>query len=154
MISAKSEEKPESLPLVDSLNEELKRLRAENKGLRGQNERYKRKVGSLNAKTGGLVQEQAGIKSIEAENESNQAEIPHLAREYERKCIDCGGDNPNFKGAPNVFCDGPDCHGRIPMGHVEASDIVKKEGGIVELPTIKKPCFNCGRDDQAKVFLS
>lgn len=146
-MSTKTEESPDSRDLFTTYREEITKLNQEIKGLKGQNARLKKKQGGNGGVSSTPHQESGVIEGGTSEQGVNQAPISHLARDYEKVCVDCGGENPNFKGAPNVFCNGPECHGRIPMGHVEKEQIVQKEGGI-DLPTIGK-CFNCGKDDQA-----
>jgi hypothetical protein len=85
--------------------------------------------------------------------ESPQAEKPHLARDYEKVCVDCGGENPNFKGKPNVFCGAKGCDGKIPMGYVPPAEMeVLKDGKPHDLPNVGR-CFNCGSDHDAIVVV-
>lgn len=147
-MATKQEEKPESQAIFEPYLQEIKRLQRENKGLKGQNSLLRKKQAPENPKQ----VESGQPESDSSHSEPAQAEPAHLARPWEKVCLDCGGENPNFKGPPNVFCGAKGCDGKIPMGHVELGDIKKLEGGRVEFPGVGK-CFNCGKDDSAKLVL-
>jgi hypothetical protein len=77
----------------------------------------------------------------------------HFARDYERFCTNCEDPNPNYRGEPNVFCNSPSCQGkRIPMGHVERSDLRQREDGKIDAPSIQR-CYSCGSDEDALFIL-
>src|SRR5579863_2897811 len=118
-MATETKESPDSKDLFSSYRDEITRLQQENKGLKGQNARLKKKQGGNGGVSGAQQTNSGENEGGISEPGVNQAPISHLARDYEKVCVDCGGDNPHFKGAPNVFCNGPDCRGRIPMGHVE-----------------------------------
>lgn len=138
-VKVESESKePDSESVVYKLTKEFSRRE---KGYKGQIARLQAELGKSGVKT-------SADGSPGSQTESPQAEKPHLAREHERFCVDCGGENPNFKGSPNVFCGAKGCDGRIPMGHVEPGEVKKLDGGRFEFPNVKA-CSNCGKDDNA-----
>ncbi len=147
-MSTKTDDKPESRDMFTALREEISRLQGENKGLKGQNARLKKKSGGLGGQTS-VPQPYPGENDTDSSQQgANQAANSHLARSYEKVCVDCGGPNEHFVGAPNVFCNGPECKGRIPMGHIDKEKVVKLPDGREDYPGVGK-CFNCGKDDSA-----
>lgn len=143
MASAKIESKGDGSESESVVYKVTKAMERKEKGYKGQIAKLQADLAKAQAKSGHTEGEGS-------QNEPPQATNPHLARDYEKVCVDCGGENPNFKGPPNVFCHSGTCKGRIPMGHVEPSEVKPLEGGGVDLPTIK-PCWNCGSDHDAKV---
>lgn len=126
------------------------------------NDKWEKKERGWKGREAKLVNEIAALKSkgvpkVESEVESSpeQATESHLAHPWEKKCSTCGGENPNYTGPPNVFCNAPGCkdelHGKqMPMGHVDLMQIKKDAEGKIDLPDVK-PCLNCGSDHDAVI---
>ncbi len=84
--------------------------------------------------------------------ESPQVVEKHFAHPWEKKCTTCGGENENYQGPPNVFCQGPECKGKIPMGHIDIEAVrkaPKNPDGTVTVPEVHG-CPNCGSEDFGK----
>jgi len=77
----------------------------------------------------------------------------HFAHPWEQVCSSCGGKHEKYQGPPNVFCYGPECKGKIPVGHVDYQEVIKRmdANGKIDLPELKLPCTNCGSDAFLKV---
>jgi|GEM_PF-2039986 hypothetical protein len=132
----------------ESVEAKLERLDGENKDLRGQIKGIKGQMGLIRAKVGlstvgksaPIVETsptQATTEPAGAETSPKEAVKPEFVRRYEKACPDCGGENQEYR-KPNVFCNGPECKGVIPLGTVDPKqDVQKQVDGI-------KACWNCG----------
>jgi hypothetical protein len=100
--------------------------------------------------TAGETPEQAA----EVSESPKQPSETHFAHEWEPICTTCGGKNEKFAGPPNVFCYGPNCKGKIPVGHVDIEAVKKRvdpKTGEVDLPELGHACLNCGSEEFLKV---
>jgi hypothetical protein len=133
----------------ESVEAKLERLDAENKKMRGELKGLKGQQGLIRAKIGlgapsrspPIVDSsptQATTEPSEAETSPMQAAKPEYVRRWEKSCPDCGGENSQYQ-KPNVFCNGPECKGVIPLGTIDP------EKDVVNGTTDKvKACWNCG----------
>ena len=127
---------------IASLEASIDALTKKSKGFSSQ-------ISLLRAKTGmgrpGETQKEVETspnQALATESKPQEAEKNHVAYTFMRDCPECGGLNPNYK-APNLFCDGPECKGVIPLGTIDTEkDIVKKEDGM-HIDSVKE-CWNCG----------
>jgi hypothetical protein len=62
----------------------------------------------------------------------------HILRSWEKKCVNCGEPNPNYK-KPDLFC--TDCGN--PVGNAPDSFQAPEEGEA-EVPGGPDACWNCG----------
>lgn len=127
-------------------NEEITKLQRQIKGYKGQIKKLEGQLGSKDSK-----QVESGADSSDSgESKAAQAAEIHAAHVWERKCTTCGGDNENFKAPPNVFCHGPKCNGKIPVGVVDLAEVSKRTrsaDGQIDITDLVKPCTNCGTHD-------
>lgn len=145
-LAQKVEDKPESLPKSEALEAELERLRKKNVDL--EKKLYKRDL--KKAREQSSESDLGQSESNSTDSKPQQVGEIHAAHPWERKCTTCGGDNENFKAPPNVFCHGPKCNGRIPVGSVDVAEVLKlpkDEKGEVDISGMVKPCTNCGTHD-------
>lgn len=134
----------------ESVEAKLERLDAENKELRGQVKGIKGQLGLIRAKTGmsgpsrgtpkvDSSPEQATKEPAEAETSQTEAAKPEYVRRWEKNCPDCGGENKEYQ-KPNVFCNGPECKGVIPLGTIKLGSHEENRKGVDGI----KACWNCG----------
>ena len=82
---------------------------------------------------------QAAQEPKEAETSREQAEDTHFVRSFDKNCLTCGGKNEKYV-KPNVFCNGPECKGVIPLGSIDTKGDVQKQVDAI------KTCYNCGAE--------
>ena len=137
----------------ESVEAKLERLDASVGELKGQIKGMKGQMGLIRAKTGmagpsrgaprvDSSPEQATTEPAGAETSQKDAVKPEFVRRWEKACPDCGEKNKEYR-KPNVFCNGPECKGVIPLATIDLKQDHQKQ--IDEI----KACWNCGTKEEA-----
>ncbi len=154
---AQTTEKTESEPAIDYWKNQAADLAATLKARDAKIVYLTKKLSKKGQKDGETTPPTAGETPEQPAQPSESAIQPsesHFAHPWEQVCTSCGGKNEKFEGPPNVFCYGPNCKGKIPVGHVDieaAKKRVDPKTGEVDLPELKLPCTNCGSEQFLKV---
>jgi hypothetical protein len=119
--------------------EEYDALMKKLKGLQDENLTLSYKLKKRTLKQGAKEALKAVIDSEKPLGEEKKPDStkPEFVRRWEKTCPDCGGENPEYK-EPNVFCNGPECKGVIPLGTIDKEKEPQKQ--VDEI----KACWNCG----------
>lgn len=116
---------------------EIRRILSENQRLKREIKGYQGQTAKLEAQLAQSQVKPSPIPLAEVETKAPQGPKPEFVRRWERTCPDCGGDNAEYV-KPNVFCNGPECKGVIPLATIDAAKDQQKQ--VDEI----KACWNCG----------